>query len=136
MKMMAPPNVKLLPRRLLFHHLPSNKLRKQFLMGEICCIDPMDDVWGRHGVQFDKIGKEGALLEGIKFEKDKENEIGGLVSSDAGGRHRWALVYRWLKNIKSFFVDTSTVKLDARMRDALEKSEANNELGVGRSAYD
>jgi hypothetical protein len=32
--MMAPPNVKLLPRRLLFHHLPSNKLRKQFLMGE------------------------------------------------------------------------------------------------------
>ena len=96
----------------------------------------MDNVWGRHGVQFDKIGKEGALLEGIKFEKDKENEIGGLVSSDAGGRHRWALVYRWLKNIKSFFVDTSTVKLDARMRDALEKSEANNELGVGRSAYD
>jgi hypothetical protein len=96
----------------------------------------MDDVWGRHGVLFDKIGKEGARLEGIKFEKDKKNEIGGLVSSDAGGYHRWALVYRWLKNIKSFFVDTSTVKLDARMRDALEKSEANNELGVGRSAYD
>jgi hypothetical protein len=30
----------------------------------------------------------------------------------------------------------STVKLDARMRVALEKSVANNELGVGRSAYD
>jgi ABC-type uncharacterized transport system ATPase subunit len=56
-------------------------------------------------------------------------------TSDAGGRHRWGLMCRWLKNIKSSFVDTSTVKLDARMRVALEKSVANNELGVGRSAY-
>jgi hypothetical protein len=96
----------------------------------------MDGVWGRHRVQFDKIGKEGARLESIKFEDDEEKESEGIAASDAGGRHRWALVYRWLKNIKSFFVDTSTVKLDARMRDALEKSEANNELGVGRSAYD
>jgi hypothetical protein len=45
-------------------------------------------------------------------------------------------IYRWLKNIKSFFADTLTAKLDAKMRDALEKSVANNELGVGRSAYD
>jgi hypothetical protein len=64
----------------------------------------MDDVWGQHGVRFDKIGEEGAMLESIKFEYDKEKESEGIAASDASGRHRWGLVYRWLKNIKSFFV--------------------------------
>jgi hypothetical protein len=42
--------------------------------GYLANIDPMDDVWGQHGVRFDKIGEEGTRLESIKFEDGEEDK--------------------------------------------------------------
>lgn len=96
--------------------------------GYLVNLDPLDDVFHLHGVSFDDI-----KLEAVKWkdEKDGDGDYEDL-------RDRWAFSFRWGKNVQSFFVDTSNIKMNEPMRKALKKSKANNDLrnGEGRSAYE
>ncbi len=95
--------------------------------GHITILDPLDDVLMQHGVMFEDL----SLVQVI----DTEGRNGNEGETDL--RHRIAFVMRWLGNEEEYYMDTSTIRLNEKMKEAMKKSTANNEFdGKGRSAYD
>jgi hypothetical protein len=90
--------------------------------GHLTVLDPMDDVFGQHGLCFDS-------LELVAVRERGSTDL----------RHRFAVVMRRCGNVEEFYMDTSTIRLDERILKALEKSTANNspvKKGEGRNGYD
>jgi hypothetical protein len=91
--------------------------------GHLTVLDPMDDVFGQHGLDF----------ENLELVAVKEKGTGTDL------RHRYAIVMRHCENVEEFFMDTATIRLVDRILKALESSQANNtpvKVGEGRNGYD
>jgi hypothetical protein len=93
--------------------------------GYLTIVDSLDDDNMCHGVRFEKM-----TLEYI-VEKDDDDDRkpaakprGDDLITDF--RHRRAVIIRRMENVQSNFVDSSRIKLNTAMREALSKSRANN----------
>lgn len=88
--------------------------------GTLTIVDPLDDLLMQHRLEFG----EGEVV--VRGEGKTETDL----------RYRIAFVMRWLGNEEEFYTDTSTLRLTASMKKAMEKSKANNEFdGKGRDVY-
>jgi hypothetical protein len=88
--------------------------------GYLSVMDPLDDILARHGVKFD-----GLTL------------VGSTAKGEVGEDLRWqmAWVMRRVSTVHQYFVNTSTIKMDTAMKEALKKSKANNDMSVGEGRY-
>lgn len=98
--------------------------------GYLSILDPLDDILMVHGVIFDDLVIESITCESEQSKSGDENESGFRV----------AFVMRRLETMHEFYVDTSTIRLDDAMKEAMKKSRAKNNSAVavseGRNAYE
>jgi len=95
--------------------------------GYLTVNDPLDDVLGTHGVTFDDL-----VLESVETREE------GGKGNQTDQPWRVAFVMRMLENVEEYFVDSSFIRPNDNMLEALKTSTANNYVGEndGRNAYE
>lgn len=101
--------------------------------GNLSILDPLDDVLMQHGVRWEDCELHDIVTmteDGVECMR----EVGG---DNDDLRWRVAFVMRRCTNMKEFYSDTSTIRLDEEMKEAMKGSIANNgSKGEGRDAYE
>jgi hypothetical protein len=108
-------------RKYIVQKVVSMELRE----GYLTIVDPVDDEAGCHGIRFRDLTLEKVI------EKKGDDLITDL-------RYRRAAVIRTMENVQQYFVETSRIKLNAEMREAMERRKypANITDGYpGRHAF-
>jgi hypothetical protein len=98
--------------------------------GYLCVLDPLDDILMVHGVSFDDL-----VLEAVVCSDECHN----VDENDCTGAFRVAFVMRTLETMHEFYTDTSTIRLDREMKEAMRTSRANNVVvteSEGRNAFE
>eukprot|EP00956_Cyclotella_meneghiniana_P034374 scaffold104136_cov35-Cyclotella_meneghiniana.AAC.2 len=101
--------------------------------GYLSILDGVDDLCFQHNVRWDDCELH-SIKTRIADGEECVREVGG---DNDDLRYRVAFVMRRCTTIKDFYTDTSTIRLDDEMKEAMKNSIANNNIkGSGRDAYD